>query len=105
MGRKPRPKQERLGEKLLQIRLTLGLSQSEMLNRLGVGDMIAYNQISRYESGEREPPLKILLEYGRIANVSLDVLAHDELDLPNRLPSPKKSEGIRRKTSARSKRR
>jgi len=103
MGRKPRPKQERLGEKLLQIRLTLGLSQSEMLNRLDVNDLIAYNQISRYESGEREPPLRILLQYARAANVSTDVLIDDELDLPANLPSPTKSEGIRRKSPARRK--
>ena len=35
MGGKERVKQERLAEKLLQIRLTLGLSQTELLKRLG----------------------------------------------------------------------
>ncbi len=39
----------------------------------------------------------ILLAYARAANVSLDVLADDELDLPERLPSPKKHEGISRR--------
>ncbi|MGA9995261.1 MAG: helix-turn-helix transcriptional regulator [Pyrinomonadaceae bacterium] len=90
MGGGARMKQERLAEKLLQIRLALGLSQSELLKRLGVEDLIVYNQISRYENGKREPPLKILLAYARVANVSTDVLIDDELDLPARLPSKAK---------------
>ena len=103
MGRKARPKQERLGEKLLQIRLALGLSQTEKLYRLGVEDQIEYNNISKYELDKNEPPLRILLQYARAANVSTDVLIDDELDLPANLPSPTKSEGIRRKSPARRK--
>jgi transcriptional regulator with XRE-family HTH domain len=87
MGKKPRLKQERLGEKLLQIRNALGLSQTEMMYRLGVEDLISYHQISRYETGKREPPLRILLEYARAVNVSTDVLIDDELDLPAKLPA------------------
>jgi transcriptional regulator with XRE-family HTH domain len=101
----PRLKPERLGEKLRQIRLALGISQTEMLNRIGADGLIVYNQLSGYETGAREPPLPILLQYARIANVYLEVLADDELDLPNRLPSPTKSEGIRRKSASRTKRR
>lgn len=82
---KRRVQQERLGEKLLSIRLSLGLSQTEMLHRLGVEDMIVYNQISRYENGQREPPLVILLAYARAARISTDVLIDDEIDLPARL--------------------
>src|SRR3712207_8293682 len=85
MGTKARLKQERLGEKLLQIRVALGLSQTEMLYRLGAEDLISYNQISRYETGQREPPLRILLQYARVANVSTDVLIDDELHLPAEL--------------------
>jgi transcriptional regulator with XRE-family HTH domain len=88
-----RPKPERLAEKLLAIRSALGLSQTEMLNRLGFEDSIWYTQISSYELGRREPPLTILLRYARAANVYLEVLVDDELDLPARLPSRKKSEG------------
>ena len=87
MGKKPRLKQERLGEKFLQIRNALGLSQTEMMYRLGVEDLISYHQISRYETGKREPPLRILLEYARAANVSTDVLIDDALDLPDKLPA------------------
>ena len=85
-----RQRSERLAEKLLQIRLALGLSQTEMLKRLGVEGMIIYNRISDYELGKREPPLPILLRYARVANVSTDVLIDDELDLPAKLPAKSK---------------
>ena len=99
-----RPRPARLAEKLLQIRTALGISQQDMFNRLGVEHLIDYTKISTYELDKREPPLEVLLEYARIANVLLEVLADDNLDLPETLPSPTRSEGIRR-TSARSKRR
>lgn len=98
MGTKARPKPELLAEKLLRIRERLGLSQTEMLKRLGVEDLIDYTQISRYETGKREPPLKVLLEYARAANVYMEALVDDELDLPDVLPVRTKSEGIRRST-------
>jgi transcriptional regulator with XRE-family HTH domain len=100
----PRPKPERLAEKLRSIRLALGLSQSEMHKHLGVEDSIEFKRISDYELGKNEPPLTILLQYARAANVILDVLADDELDLPERLPSTKKSEGIRHQQKARGRR-
>jgi transcriptional regulator with XRE-family HTH domain len=81
---------KRLGEKLRQIRDALGLSQSEMLRRLGFENDIWYTQISAYEMGRREPPLVILLEYARAAGVSIDVLADDGLDLPAKLPARRK---------------
>ena len=87
MGRKPRPTPARLAKKLLQIRDTLGLSQSEMFWRLGVEDLISYKQISKYELGITEPPLPIILQYARVANVSTDVLIDDEIDLPAKLPA------------------
>ena len=60
---------QRLGEKLRQIREALGLSQSELLKRLGFEDDLVYNRISDYERGTREPPLPILLQYARVAGV------------------------------------
>ncbi|HMF56041.1 MAG TPA: helix-turn-helix transcriptional regulator [Pyrinomonadaceae bacterium] len=87
MGTRPRLRPERLAEKLLQIREALGLSQTEMLYRLGVEDVISYKQISKYETGMNEPPLVILLRYARVAGVTIDVFADDNLDLPARLPS------------------
>jgi transcriptional regulator with XRE-family HTH domain len=86
MARKGRLRQERLPEKLLQIRNALGLSQTEMLYRLGAEDLIVYNQISRYETGTREPPLRILLAYARVAGVQLEALVDDEIDLPAKIP-------------------
>jgi transcriptional regulator with XRE-family HTH domain len=102
MGTRSRHKPERLAEKLVQIRTALGLSQNEMIRRMGIEDIIAQNTISEYELGKREPPLRILLQYGRVANVTLEALADDELDLPEKLPSRKKHEGIRRPKGKRS---
>lgn len=99
-----RPRPERLAEKLLQIRTALGISQQEMFNRLGVEHFIDYTKISTYELDRREPPLQVLLEYARIANVLMEVLADDNLDLPETLPSPTRSEGIRRTPVARKRR-
>jgi transcriptional regulator with XRE-family HTH domain len=96
MGTYPRLRQQRLPEKLRAIREALGLSQTELLRRLGAEDLIAYNRISEFESGKREPPLAILLLYARAANVWMDVLVDDELDLPDKLPSQNKSEGVKR---------
>jgi transcriptional regulator with XRE-family HTH domain len=104
MGRGARLKPERLAEKLLQIRLAFGLSQSDMLRRLGFDEALWYTQISGYELGRSVPPLPILLHYARVANVLMEVLADDELDLPETLPSPTRSEGVRR-TPVRSKKR
>lgn len=86
-----RRRPERLGEKLRQIRLALGLSQSEMLRRLEAEEVITYHQISGYESGKREPPLQILLQYARVAGVHMEVLADDALELPEKLPRRKPS--------------
>jgi transcriptional regulator with XRE-family HTH domain len=83
----PRQRSERLAEKLLQIRLALGLSQTEMLRRLGAEEMIVYNRISDYEIGKREPPLSIILRYARTAGVCAERLIDDDLDLPDTLPA------------------
>ena len=90
MGKRARMRQERLAEKLLQIRLALGLSQSEVLRRLGFEEVLDYKRISEYELGKNEPPLAVLLEYARLAGVSTDVLIDDKLDLPAKLPAKPK---------------
>lgn len=86
MGKHPRRKQKRLAEKLLQVRLALGLSQNEMLRQLGAEEALMRGSISNYEVGEREPPLYILLGYARLAGVCLERLVDDDLDLPDELP-------------------
>jgi transcriptional regulator with XRE-family HTH domain len=90
MGRASKWKPERLAEKLLQIRLTLGLSQNQMIRHLGLPDEILQASISGYELGSRVPPLPVLLAYARAAGVCVDVLIDDELDLPAKLPSKPK---------------
>jgi transcriptional regulator with XRE-family HTH domain len=92
-----RERPERLAEKLLKIRNALGVSQGEMLDRIGLGESGYRHYISHFETGKREPSLLILLQYARLANVYVEALIDDELDLPDRLPSPTKSEGVRRR--------
>ncbi len=90
MGRSARSKPARLAEKLLQIRLTLDLSQNEMIKYLGLTDELVRASISGYELGTRVPPLPVLLRYARSVGISVEALIDDELDLPNKLPSIQK---------------
>jgi transcriptional regulator with XRE-family HTH domain len=107
MGRASRPKPARLAEKLAHIRNALGLSQDEMLARLGLSDAegMFRSSISGYERGTREPPLPVLFEYALAANVYLDALVNDCVELPVNLPCRRKSEGIRRKPEGKAKKR
>jgi transcriptional regulator with XRE-family HTH domain len=101
MGHTSRPKPSRLAEKLLQIRQSLGLSQNEMIRRLGLEDDLIQGTMSAYELGNREPPLSMLLSYAETAGIYMEALVDDELDLPERLPANPKSEGIRRRSGKR----
>ena len=93
MGKQARMRPWRLAGKLSQLRMALGLSQSEMLRQLGFEDSLDYKRISDYELGRSEPPLAVLLSYARAVNLSTDVLIDDELDLPAKLPAkPKRSQ-------------
>lgn len=101
MGQQRRPQPERLPEKLLQIRTRLALSQEQMAARLkDVKSPPQPGMISRYETGQREPSLLALLEYARAANVSVETLIDDELELPDKLPARMKSEGLRRRPTS-----
>lgn len=84
----PRPRPERLSEKLLHIRTALGLSQNELISRLDLD--LTQNRISGYELGRNEPPLSVLLAYARLIGVCLERLVDDELDLPAALPAKSK---------------
>lgn len=97
MGKRPRRIPERLGEKLLQIRTSLGLSQTQMWKKLEVDDYLPYTVISGYERGMREPSLEIVLKYARLVGVQMEVLVDDELDLPNRLLTLSKAVRQRRR--------
>jgi len=99
MKKASQTKSGRLAEKLRTIRLGLELSQNEILERLGFSEHLFRSNISQYERGDRVPSPLVLLGYARLANVDLAVLIDDDLDLPQRLPSPTKSQGIKRPAS------
>lgn len=95
-GRRETPK--RLGEKLVAIRVSLTLSQGELLRHLGIDDEYTREEISAYERGIRIPPLHVLLKYSKAARVWVNVLIDDGLDLPAKLPALRMHEGIPRST-------
>ncbi len=72
----------RLGAKLAAIRLSLQLSQNELISRLGFVNELVREEISAFERGVRVPPVVVLLEYARAANVPVECLIDDNLDLP-----------------------
>lgn len=96
MGRRARYIPARLPEKLTRIRKALGLTQQEMLKRLNLPDEILQTSISQYERGKIEPPIFVLLRYADTANVWLEALLRDELDLPDKIPAPVKHTGIKK---------
>jgi transcriptional regulator with XRE-family HTH domain len=91
MGRYHRRKPVHLAKKLLHIRQKLGLSQNEMIRRLGLEDEITQSRISGYELGTREPSLLTLLKYARVAEISTDVLIDDDIDLPEKILPQRKN--------------
>jgi transcriptional regulator with XRE-family HTH domain len=95
----PRPRPLRLAEKLLQIRNGLGLSQTQMLERLGLSDTMHYGRISEYEQDKREPSLITLLAYARAASVHLEDIVDDDFDLPRKLPGTVNYRGLTRRSN------
>jgi len=85
MGRAKRLRVEKLPEKLLQIRNSLNLKQSELIKELGLEGVIYQGNVSEYETGRRQPPLPIILKYARLAGVSTDVLIDDGLELSKKI--------------------
>ena len=83
MGTQRRPQPRRLASKLRSIREALGLSQEQMADQLKhVKSPPQPGTISRFETGQREPSLLVLLEYARMIGISTDVLIDDKLNLP-----------------------
>lgn len=93
MGTLPRRTPKRLPEKLREIRLKLGLSQNGMISRMGLAEELTREEVSSFELGRRQPNLLILWAYANAANLYVDALILDSVDLPEILPSPIKSEG------------
>lgn len=86
MGRSKQPRPRNLAKKLRQIRLAKGFTQQEMFEALREGEASLYvGHISLYESGQRLPPLTVLLKYARSIELPMDVLVDDELALPKDL--------------------
>ncbi len=92
MGRQPRPRPARLAEKLRHIRLSMGLSQSQMMKLLELDTRLFASAVSGYEIGKREPPIPVLLKYARVAGVTMEELADDEMNLPKRLPTRRRQQ-------------
>lgn len=81
----PRPKPERLGEKLRQIREAFGISQQHLPARLGLMGMHP-GRISEYENNLREPTAMTMLAYADLAGVHVEDIINDKVDLPKKLP-------------------
>ena len=76
-----RPRPQRLASKLLKIRQWLGISQAQLVKRLGVQNQIHYPNISKYELDKNEPPLVVLLAYSRVAEIPVESLIDDDVGL------------------------
>ena len=81
--RHPRPQPDRLAEKLRQIRQSLGYTLEEMANALKKVKKSppSKSHVLRFETGEREPSLLVLLEYSKVARCPLELIVDDDLDL------------------------
>jgi transcriptional regulator with XRE-family HTH domain len=83
MGSASRIRPDYLAQKLLTIRTNLGLSQTELAEELSFSNFhLRKSDISRYESGVREPSLIVLLKYARLGNVTMEMLVDDDIELP-----------------------
>ena len=92
MGKAARSRPANLPAKLKQIREDLNLTQKQMIARLGFS--FCRTSLSAFERGKLEPPFDVLLAFARAANIYVEVLIDDQLELPAKLPSQRKSTGI-----------
>jgi transcriptional regulator with XRE-family HTH domain len=75
-----RAKPKHLNAKLRAVRKRLGLSQSQLANRLTSLE-IEPARISDYELGKRQPNVLILLDYARLGGIHIDDLVDDETEV------------------------
>lgn len=102
MGRRPRPRAERLNEKIRQIRDAYGWTQPEFIRRLGLEGELTQSDIQAFEREpgdrwSREPALPHLLIIARLAGVTIDVLVDPAQELPDKLP-PDPTHGMVRRS-------
>jgi transcriptional regulator with XRE-family HTH domain len=79
MGHASHPHIKYLAAKLVAIRSSLGLSQSQMAQRLNFKGY--YQRLSEFESGRRVPNVLVLMAYARAVKVPLESLIDDEIEL------------------------
>lgn len=85
----------KLASKLLDIRLRLNESQGSILKVLGLEEEYDRAYVSKWERDILVPPLHVLCAYADAANIYLDVLARDVLELPLQIPAQKRSMGLK----------
>lgn len=68
----------RLNEKIYQHRKNLGLSQEELATKLGV----TRQAVSKWELGDSQPDLDMIVKLAQLFNVSTDYLLRDDTDTP-----------------------
>ena|SRR5687768_12564589 len=79
MGRQRRPVPDLLAPKLLRIRERLGIGQVEMARLLRDTPIPPDGgTISRFERGEREPNLFLILEYAKLGKINPVLLIDDQ---------------------------
>lgn len=82
MGRAKRVMPRLLGEKLRIVRENFDLTLEGLIIKLDCEDIPLYPaSISMYESGKREPPLLVLLQYSRLASITMEMLVDDHINL------------------------
>lgn len=96
MGTFARRKPKRLAGKLLKVRRAFGDSQNGLIRRLNLSSELTQSDISAFERGTREPPLHVLLRYSELARIWVNAFIDDAIDLPEKIPSNKMHEGVRR---------
>jgi transcriptional regulator with XRE-family HTH domain len=81
MAKAARPRPAKLAQKLKEIRISLGYSQDEMLRALGLAEKSNRSLISGFELGTKEPSLITLISYADLANVTVDEIVRDSINL------------------------
>ena len=78
-GSRKRPVPRLLAKKLKRIRERLGVGQLEMSRLLsGTPSSPDSGMVSRFERGEREPNLFVILEYAELAKINPALLIDDQ---------------------------
>lgn len=84
MGRARAAQPTRLAGKLKRIRLGRGWTQKQMAIRLtGPKTNVRPGHVSEYETGKRNVPLLVLLQYARLSRIPIESLIDDGIKLPN----------------------